>query len=73
MNTMHRNDAESVSSHDLSELGLEHVAYVRACVQDGEALWSIHSADGQEIGQAPTRDLAFAAIVQHDMEPASVH
>jgi hypothetical protein len=73
MNIMHRRDADSHASQELSALGLEEVAYVRASVQDGQALWSIHSADGQEIGQAPTRALAFAAIVQHDMEPASVH
>lgn len=73
MNAWRGSQPGTLSRKELTALGLEHLAYVRKVLREGEALWSIHSADGVEIGEAPSRDLAFAAIVQHDMEPASVH
>jgi hypothetical protein len=34
---------------------------------------AIHAADGTPIGAAPSAELAIAAILQHEMEPALVH
>jgi hypothetical protein len=40
---------------------------------NGVAAFSIHAADGTQIGIAPNRDVAFAAVVQHELEPVSLH
>ena len=42
-------------------------------VVDGQSAFPIFGADGQQIGLAPDRALADAAIVQHEMVPVSVH
>lgn len=57
----------------LAELGLGGLAYVRPVVVDGQSAFAIFGADGQQIGLAPDRALADAAIVQHEMVPVSVH
>lgn len=57
----------------LAELGLGGLAYVRAVVVGGQSAFAIFGADGQQIGLAPDRALADAAIVQHEMVPVSVH
>ena len=61
------------SPQELQALGLNLTAYVQPSVIEGQAVWAIHSADGTCIGAAPSRDVAMAAIRQHDMVPASVH
>lgn len=73
MNTNHDTHAMMLAEHDFNILDMDDTAYVREVHEDGQTLWSIHSADGQQIGMAPSRDLAFAAIIQHELEPASVH
>lgn len=63
----------NMSVADLAMWGMPEVAFVkRVTVEEGEG-WSIHAADGTHMGLAPTRDVAFAAIRQHDLEPLSVH
>lgn len=54
-------------------LGAPTLAYVRASDINGTDGFAIHGADGRVLGIAPTRDLAFAAARQHDLEPVSVH
>ncbi len=63
----------AMSAHDLALWGMQDIAYVKRVVIHDEVRWSIHSADGNNIGMAPARDLAFAAVSQHDLEPVSVH
>lgn len=56
------------------DLGLGHTAYVRLAVdEDGQQAWGIFRADGQPLGVAPSRDVAFAAILQYELEPVSAH
>ncbi|MGE5503732.1 MAG: DUF1150 family protein [Actinomycetota bacterium] len=62
-----------LSVGDLAGLGMHDFAYVRRVVVNDEVGWSIHAADGTQMGLAPSRDLAFAAIKQHELEPMSVH
>ncbi|MEO5374038.1 MAG: DUF1150 domain-containing protein [Alphaproteobacteria bacterium] len=62
-----------MSDDDLAQWGLQNVAFVKRVVVDNEVAWSIHAANGTEMGVAPRRDLAFAAIRQYDLEPFSVH
>ncbi|PKU23421.1 DUF1150 family protein [Telmatospirillum siberiense] len=63
----------AMSVQDLALWGIQDVAYVKRVVVNDQVCWSIHSADGSNIGMAPGRDLAFAAVSQHDLEPVSVH
>lgn len=63
----------SMSNLDFARLGAESMAYLRPVVLNGAVAFSIHAADGTQIGAAPSADLAAAAIRQHDMEPALVH
>ncbi len=60
-----------MSPSDFAAWGMPELAYVKQA-GDGDG-WSIHAADGTQMGLAPNRDLAFAAIRQHDLEPVSVH
>ncbi len=61
-----------MSSNELAMWGLPEVAFVKRAGKDGSG-WSIHAADGTQVGTAPSRDLAFAAVRQHELEPVSVH
>ena len=65
--------AEDFSPEQFAALGVNQVAYVRPAMIEGQKVYMIHSADGSEIGMMAGRDVAFAAVKQHDMEPVSVH
>lgn len=67
------NPTRSMSAQDLALWGMQDVAYIKRVVVNDETGWSIHGADGTNIGMAHDRDLAFAAVRQHDLEPVSVH
>ncbi|ALG70724.1 hypothetical protein VY88_05570 [Azospirillum thiophilum] len=62
-----------LSPQDFAGFGLGDVAYVRHVEVDGTLAFAIHAADGTPLSVVAERDLAFAAIVQNDMEPVSVH
>ncbi|ARJ66917.1 hypothetical protein WV31_15160 [Magnetospirillum sp. ME-1] len=62
-----------MSATDFLNWGMPAIAYFKHEDNGGQGGWSIHAADGTVIGAAPSRDTAFAAIVQHEMEPMSVH
>lgn len=73
----------ALSPEDFAALGMQGVAYVRRVLErvdaragaDSEAIvvFAIHSAAGERIGGAPSRELAFAAIRQHGLEPVDAH
>ncbi len=62
-----------ISVADWARFGAEDIAYVRPVVVDGVKAIAIHAADGTPIGAAPSAELAVAAIIEHEMEPALVH
>ncbi len=69
-----------MSPQDFAAWGLDEAAYVKAVpVLDdsgepsGQDAFSIHAADGRQLGFAQTRDVAFAAVRREGMEPVSVH
>ncbi len=65
--------SRTASMHELALWGLQDIAYVKRVTVNDETGWAIHSADGANIGMALDRDVAFAAVRQHDLEPVSVH
>ena len=54
-------------------IAMPDVAYVLPVEEDGWIYYTIHDEDGLPIAVAPSRDLAFAAIRQHGMEPVDAH
>ena len=71
MNTEH--DLRTMTEGELALLAAESIAYVKPVEVDGKTVYAIHGADGRAMGWAPDRELAFAALKQQDIEPASVH
>lgn len=62
-----------MSVADFALLGTQQVAYVKPVSVDGEALFAIFAADGQELALVDGRELAEATVRQNEMEPLSVH
>lgn len=62
-----------MSAADLAIWGMPDIAFIKRVTVNDEINWSIHAADGTQMGIAPSRDLAFAAVKQHELEPLSVH
>jgi hypothetical protein len=61
-----------ITPQDFAAMGMQQVAYVRPAVVNGIVAFTIHAADGTQIGMAPNRDVAFAAVIQHELEPVSL-
>lgn len=66
-------DIRHLSTEQLQALGMAQMAYVKPVLVDGEAAFAIHAADGTPMALAGDRDVAFAAIRQHEMMPILVH
>ena len=62
-----------MSSKELALFGMQDIAYVKRAVGDGELGYAVHAADGTQIAVFADRDIAFATVRQHDLEPLSVH
>ncbi len=65
--------AIQIPPRDFMLLGIEQMAYVKPVEVDGHTVFAVHAADGTEIAMLAQRDLAFATVRQHDLEPVSVH
>jgi len=67
------------SEIDLESLGLREIAYIRKVEEfdaDGELSatgYVIHAADGTPVAVAQAFDAAYATILEHQMEPVSLH
>ncbi len=61
------------TARDFDAPGREQLAYVKPVQVDGRTAYAVHAADGTEIAVMPDREVARAAIRQHDLEPVSVH
>ena len=66
-------DLRHLSVSELAQLGVSQIAYVRPVVVNGAPAFAIHAADGTPMAMAGDRDVAMAAIAQHEMVPVSVH
>ncbi|HEY8289923.1 MAG TPA: DUF1150 family protein [Acetobacteraceae bacterium] len=66
-------DIRSLSEEQLARLGVSQVAYVKPVIVNGTQGFAIHAADGTPMAVAGDRDVAIAAILQHEMQPLSVH
>jgi hypothetical protein len=66
-------DIRHLSAEQLGALGVSQLAYVKPVVLNGQQGFAIHAADGTPMAVAGDRDVAVAAILQHEMQPLSVH
>lgn len=48
-------------------------AYIRIDTLNGETVWTIFDADGDNIGYANSREVAMAVAYQNDLMPHNVH
>jgi hypothetical protein len=66
-------DIHKISPDELQRLGVSQIAYVKPVFVNGALAFAIHAADGTPMAVAENRDLALAAIVEHEMYPTLVH
>jgi len=62
-----------ISPQEFALLGVQDLAYVKRVTVNDAAVFAIHAADGTQIALLNDRELAFATVRQHDLEPVSVH
>ena len=66
-------DLRKMTPEQLAQLGVPDMAYIKPVFMNGAAAFAIHAADGSPMAVATERDMAIAAVVQHEMMPALVH
>lgn len=66
-------DFRKMTPEQLAQLGVPDLAYIKPVIMNGTAAFAIHAADGSPMAVATERDMAIAAVVQHEMLPALVH
>jgi len=62
-----------MSARELALLGMQDMAYIKRVIVNDVAGYAVHAADGTQIAVLPDRNVAFATVRQHDLEPLSVH
>ena len=71
MNNVER--IRQMSARELALFGMQDIAYVKKAVLNDAPGYAVHAADGTQIAAFADRDVASAAMRQHDLEPLSVH
>ena len=66
-------DIRHLSLAQLAALGVSQIAYVKPVLLNGATAYAIHAADGTPMAVAGDRDLAIAAVREHEMFPTLVH
>jgi hypothetical protein len=66
-------DIRHLSVEQLAGLGVSQIAYVKPVMMNGVRAFAIHAADGTPMALADDRDMAVAAIREHEMFPSLVH
>lgn len=72
---MHRTTPKELTftPEDLFLFGMNDLAYVKPVLVSGHSCYGVFAADGTPLLVTKERDVAFAAIRENDMQPASVH
>ena len=66
-------DIRNLTVEQLARLGMSQIAYVKPVLVNGAVAYAIHAADGTPMALAGDRDLAVAAILEHELMPSLVH
>jgi hypothetical protein len=62
-----------LSARELALFGMQDLAYVKPVIVNGVTAYAVHAADGTQIAVLPDREIAFATLRTHELEPLSVH
>ena len=62
-----------LSARELALFGMQDLAYIKQVFVNGVTGYAVHAADGTQIAVLPDREIAFATVRTHDLEPLSVH
>lgn len=54
-------------------LGIQNLAYIKPVTVNDHLAFAIHAADGTPMAVMNDRNIAEAAVRQHELEPVSVH
>lgn len=73
MNTQSTTSLKNLSPSDLLVFGLNDIAYLKPAEVNGQAVFAIHAADGSQLAFVANREVGFAAMQQHELEPVSLH
>jgi hypothetical protein len=66
-------DIRHMSNDQLAKLGVQQIAYVKPVMMNGTVAYAIHAADGTPMAVTGDRDVAIAAVHQHEMMVSLVH
>lgn len=61
-----------LSPEEFFALGCPGTAYVKSIDAEGVTAYAVHAADGSYITLFADRELAFAELRRHDLEPVSL-
>jgi hypothetical protein len=73
MNTQSTTVLKNLSASDLLIFGLNDIAYLKPAQVNGQSVFAIHAADGSQLAFVANREVGFAAMQQHELEPVSLH
>jgi hypothetical protein len=63
-----------ITPKEFALLGMQDMAYIkRVAGSDGVVGFGVYAADGTQVALLPDREVAFATVRQHELEPLSVH
>jgi hypothetical protein len=62
-----------ITPKEFALLGMQDIAYIKRVALEQGSGFAIHAADGTQVALLADRELAFATVRQHDLEPVSVH
>jgi len=62
-----------LTKHAFAALGYSELAYLKRVEADGEVIFVAHAADGSVLAEFGDRAAACATLVEHDLQPVSVH
>jgi len=62
-----------MSTREPALFGMQDIAYVKRAIVNDVPGYTAHAADGTQIAAFADRELAFATLRRHDLEPLSVH
>jgi hypothetical protein len=71
MNKIERN--RQMSMRELALFGMQDIAYVKRDAINDTPGYTVHASDGTQIAAFADREVAFAMVRQHGLEPLSVH
>ena len=61
-----------ISPQEFAQFGMTHLAYIKPVLVNDQPAFAIHAADGTQMAVLRDREVAFAAVRQHDLEPVSL-